>query len=39
MGLVVIVVGILAEDDNFDSVKWGVAGPKRVQSGKSKVLR
>ena len=31
MGLAVVVVRILAEDDNFDSVERSVAGPKRVQ--------
>ena len=32
MGLVVVVVGILAEDHNFDAVEGGVAGPKCVES-------
>ena len=27
MGLVVVVVGVLAEDDDFDCVEGGVAGP------------
>jgi hypothetical protein len=27
VGLVVVVVGILAEDDDFDGVEGGVAGP------------
>jgi hypothetical protein len=28
VGLVVIVVGVLAEDDGFDSVEGGVSRPK-----------
>ena len=32
MGLVGVVVGILAEDHNFDGAKGCVAGPERVQS-------
>ena len=31
MGLVVVVVGILAEDYNFDGVEGCVAGPKSVE--------
>jgi hypothetical protein len=27
VGLVVVVVGVLAEDDDFDCVEGGVAGP------------
>ena len=30
MGLVVVVVGVLADDDDFDIVKRGVAGPVPV---------
>lgn len=39
MGLVGAVVGILAEDYDFDGVKGCVAGPKHVQSVKWEELR
>ena len=30
MGLVVVVVGVLADDDGFDGMEGGVAGPGGV---------
>ena len=39
MGLVVVVIGILAEDYNFDSVEGCVAGPKSVEYVQLKELR
>lgn len=38
MGLVVVVVGILADDHNFDSVEGCVAGPKSVECVQLKEL-